>query len=330
MAVTIADIQKLRKLTGAGMSDCKKALEETNNNIDEAVEIIRAKGKAVAAKRSDREASEGCVLCKAVPGFAATIALKCETDFVANNADFVALTQEILDLAIANKCKTLDEVKALPMGNADVAQAVVDRSGITGEKMELDGYKVIEGDNVSVYNHQGKNMLCTMVQLSKSVDEAVGHQVAMQVAAMNPVAISEADVPTELKENEKKVAVEKTIEEQIEKAVQAALKKAGYNLYIAENEEHIAEGIAKGNITEEQAEDIRKIKAETAAQKQANMPQQMIEKIAEGRMNKFYKESCLLNQEYIMDGSKTVSAFIKEADKDCTVLAFTRFTLRAE
>lgn len=330
MAVTIADIQKLRKLTGAGMSDCKKALEETNNNIDEAVEIIRAKGKAVAAKRSDREASEGCVLCKAVPGFAATIALKCETDFVANNADFVALTQEILDLAIANKCKTLDEVKALPMGNADVAQAVVDRSGITGEKMELDGYKVIEGDNVSVYNHQGKNMLCTMVQLSKSVDEAVGHQVAMQVAAMNPVAISEADVPAELKENEKKVAVEKTIEEQIEKAVQAALKKAGYNLYIAENEEHIAEGIAKGNITEEQAEDIRKIKAETAAQKQANMPQQMIEKIAEGRMNKFYKESCLLNQEYIMDGSKTVSAFIKEADKDCTVLAYTRFTLRAE
>lgn len=330
MAVTIADIQKLRKLTSAGMSDCKKALEETNNNIDEAVEIIRAKGKAVAAKRSDREASEGCVLCKAVPGFAATIALKCETDFVANNADFVALTQEILDLAIANKCKTLDEVKALPMGNADVAQAVVDRSGITGEKMELDGYKVIEGDNVSVYNHQGKNMLCTMVQLSKSVDEAVGHQVAMQVAAMNPVAISEADVPAELKENEKKVAVEKTIEEQIEKAVQAALKKAGYNLYIAENEEHIAEGIAKGNITEEQAEDIRKIKAETAAQKQANMPQQMIEKIAEGRMNKFYKESCLLNQEYIMDGSKTVSAFVKEADKDCTVLAFTRFTLRAE
>lgn len=330
MAVTIADIQKLRKLTGAGMSDCKKALEETNNNIDEAVEIIRAKGKAVAAKRSDREASEGCVLCKAVPGFAATIALKCETDFVANNADFVALTQEILDLAIANKCKTLDEVKALSMGNADVAQAVVDRSGITGEKMELDGYKVIEGDNVSVYNHQGKNMLCTMVQLSKSVDEAVGHQVAMQVAAMNPVAICEADVPAELKENEKKVAVEKTIEEQIEKAVQAALKKAGYNLYIAENEEHIAEGIAKGNITEEQAEDIRKIKAETAAQKQANMPQQMIEKIAEGRMNKFYKESCLLNQEYIMDGSKTVSAFIKEADKDCTVLAFTRFTLRAE
>ncbi|MBR4783045.1 MAG: translation elongation factor Ts, partial [Bacteroidaceae bacterium] len=224
MAVTIADIQKLRKLTGAGMSDCKKALEETNNDIEAAVEVIRAKGKAVAAKRSDRDASEGCVLCKAVPGFAATIALKCETDFVANNADFIKLTQEILDLASANKCKTLDEVKALPMGNGDVSQAVVDRSGITGEKMELDGYKVIEGDNVSVYNHQGKNMLCTMVQMSTPVGEAVGHQIAMQVAAMNPVSISEADVPEQVKENEMKVAVEKTIEEQVEKAVQAALK----------------------------------------------------------------------------------------------------------
>lgn len=330
MAVTIADIQKLRKLTGAGMSDCKKALEETNNDIDAAVEIIRAKGKAVAAKRSDREASEGCVVCKAVPGFAATIALKCETDFVANNADFVKLAQDILDLAIAHKCKTLDEVKALPMGNGTVEQAVVDRSGITGEKMELDGYNVIEGDNVSVYNHQGKNTLCTMVQLSKPVGDEIGHQVAMQVAAMNPVSISEADVPEKVKEEEMKVAKEKTIEEQIEKAVESALKKAGFNLYIAENEEHIAEGIAKGNITEAQADEIRKIKKEAAEQKQANMPQQMFEKIAQGRMNKFYKESCLLNQDYIMDGSKTVAQLLKEADKDCTVLAFTRVTLKAE
>ena len=330
MAVTIADIQKLRKLTGAGMSDCKKALEETNNDIDAAVEVIRAKGKAVAAKRSDREASEGCVLCKAVPGFAATIALKCETDFVANNADFIKLTQDILDLAIANKCKTLDEVKALPMGNGDVAQAVVDRSGITGEKMELDGYLTIEGDNISVYNHQGKNMLCTMVQLSTPVGEAVGHQVAMQVAAMNPVSISEADVPEQVKENEMKVAVEKTIEEQVEKAVQNALKKAGYNLYIAENEEHIAEGIAKGNITEAQADDIRRIKTETAAQKQASMPQEMVQKIAQGRMNKFYKESCLLNQEFIQDSKMSVSDYLKAADKDLTVVAFKRFSLQAD
>lgn len=330
MAVTIADIQKLRKLTGAGMSDCKKALEESNNDIEAAVEIIRAKGKAVAAKRSDREASEGCVVCKAVPGFAATIALKCETDFVANNADFVKLANDILDLAIEHRCKTLDEVKALPMGKGTVEQAVTDRSGITGEKMELDGYKVIEGDNVSVYNHQGKNTLCTMVQLSKPVGEAVGHEVAMQVAAMNPVAISEADVPEKIKEEELKVAKEKTIEEQIQKAVESALKKAGFNLYIAENEEHIAEGIAKGNITEAQADEIRRIKKEAAEQKQANMPQQMVENISKGRMNKFYKESCLLNQDYIMDGSKTIAQLLKEADQDCTVLAFTRVTLKAE
>ena len=330
MAVTIADIQKLRKLTGAGMSDCKKALEETNNDIDAAVEVIRAKGKAVAAKRSDREASEGCVLCKAVPGFAATIALKCETDFVANNADFIKLTQDILDLAIANKCKTLDEVKALPMGTGDVAQAVVDRSGITGEKMELDGYQVIEGDNVSVYNHQGKNMLCTMVQLSTPAGEEIGHQVAMQVAAMNPVSISEADVPEQVKENEMKVAVEKTIEEQVEKAVQNALKKAGYNLYIAENEDHLNEGIMKKMITEEQADDIRRIKKEVAEQKAASLPEQMIQNIANGRMAKFFKDVCLLKQEYNKDAKLTVAEYLQKFDKDLTVVDFKRFNLRAE
>ena len=140
MAVTMADITKLRKMTGAGMMDCKNALTEAEGDFDKAVKIIREKGQAVAAKRSDREASEGCVLVKAVDGFGAMIALKCETDFVAQNADFIKLTQDILDAAIANKCKTLDEVIALPLGDVTVAQAVVDRSGITGEKMELDGY----------------------------------------------------------------------------------------------------------------------------------------------------------------------------------------------
>ena len=139
MAVTMADITKLRKMTGAGMMDCKNALTEAEGDFDKAMEIIRKKGQAVAAKRSDREASEGCVLAKNTGNFAAIIALKCETDFVAQNADFVKLTQDILDLAVANNCKTLDEVKALPMGNGTVQDAVVDRSGITGEKMELDG-----------------------------------------------------------------------------------------------------------------------------------------------------------------------------------------------
>ncbi len=323
------DIKKLRALTGAGLGDCKKALAESNGNIEEAIEIIRKKGQAVAAKRSDREAAEGAVLVKATADFGAIVALKCETDFVANNADFVKLAQDILDAAVANKCKSLDEVKALSLGERTVAEAVTDRSGITGEKMELDGYNFIEGANISVYDHMGRHMLCTMVQTNKPAEEQA-HNVAMQVAAMNPVALDEASVPQAIKDEELKVAIEKTKEEQVNKAVEAALKKAGFNLYIAESEEHLEEGIMKGNITAEQADEIRELKKTVAAEKAANLPEQMIQNIANGRMNKFYKESCLLNQEYIQDAKQTVSAYLKTADKELTVTDFKRFTLRAE
>ena len=159
MAVTMADITHLRKMTGAGMMDCKNALTEAENDFDKAVEIIRKKGQAVAAKRSDRDASEGCVLAKSAGDYAVMIALKCETDFVAKNADFVALTTQILDLAIANKCADVEAVKALPMGNGTVADAIVDRSGITGEKMELDGYGIVSGATTSVYFHPGNKLL---------------------------------------------------------------------------------------------------------------------------------------------------------------------------
>ena len=227
MAVTMADITKLRKMTGAGMMDCKNALTQANNDFDEAVKIIREKGKAVAAKRSDRDASEGCVLVKVDGNFGAMIALKCETDFVANNADFVKLTQDILDAAVANRCKTLDEVKALKLGDRTVAEAVTDRSGITGEKMELDGYNVLEGEGISTYNHMSKNFLCTMCLLNKPGFEEAGHEVALQIAAMNPVAVDEASVPQAVKDNELSVAIQKTKDEQVNKAVEAALKKAG-------------------------------------------------------------------------------------------------------
>lgn len=316
-------------MTGAGLGDCKKALAESNGNIEEAIEIIRKKGQAVAAKRSDREAAEGAVLVKCENGFAAIIALKCETDFVAKNADFVKLAQDILDLAVANKCKSLEEVNALILGGHTVAEAVTDRSGITGEKMELDGYNFIEGDNVAVYDHMGRHMLCTMVQTNKPAEEQA-HNVAMQVAAMNPVALDEASVPQEVKDEELKVAIEKTKEEQVKKAVEAAIKKAGYNAYIAESEEHLEEGIRKGNITEEDAAAIRELKAKTAEEKSANLPEQMVQNIANGRMKKFYKESCLLNQEYIQDSKQTVAEYLKSTDKDLTVTAFKRFTLRAE
>lgn len=324
------DIKKLRTMTGAGLADVKKALTESEGDFDRAMEIIREKGQAIAAKRSDRETSNGCVLVKTVDGFAAMIALKCETDFVANGKDFVALTQDILDAAVAAKAKSLDEVKTLAIADGtNVQDAVVARSGITGEKMELDGYLFIEGANVSAYDHMGKHILCTMVQTNKPAEEQA-HAIAMQVAAMNPVALNKESVPQEVVDTELKVAVEKTKEEQVSKAVEAALKKAGFNLYICENEEHIAEGIAKGNITEAQAEEIRKIKKETAEQKAANLPEQMIQNIANGRMAKFFKESCLLSQEFIQDSKLSVEQYLQAADKELTVVAFKRFTLRAE
>ena len=319
-------------MTGAGLADVKKALTEAEGDFDKAKDLLRERGLAIAAKRSDRETSNGCVLVKAVDGFAAMIALKCETDFVANGADFIALTQTILDAAVANKCKSLDEVKELTLADGQKVQdAVTQRSGITGEKMELDGYLTLDGDNIEVYDHMGKHTLCTMVQTNKTAAEA-GHKVAMQVAAMKPVALDADSVSQEILDNEYKTAVEKTKLEQCQKAVEAALKKAGYNLYIAENEEHLAEGIAKGNITEAQAEDIRRIKVEVAEEKAKNLPAQMIENIAKGRVAKFLKENCLVDQEFQFgDGDKaTVSQWLAAQDKELKVVAFQRFTLAAE
>ena len=330
MAVTLEDIKNLRTKTGAGMSDCKKALTEAEGDFEKAIEIIRKKGLAVAQKRSDREASEGCVLVKVDGNFGAIIALKCETDFVANNKDFVALTQSILDVAVAAKAKSLDEVKALPFEGKTVADIVLERTGIVGEKLELDGYSFIEGPEIASYNHQGKNFLCVLVSFNKEVaDKDYIHEVALQVAVQNPVALSESEVP--VKAEEMKVAIEKTKEEQVAKAVEAALRKAGFNLYIAENEDHIKEGIMKGNITEAQADEIRALKAKTAEEKAANLPAAMIDKIAEGRMSKFFKENCLVNQVYAFgDGKQTINEYIKALDKELSITGFRRFTLKSE
>ncbi len=329
MAVTMADITKLRKMSGAGMMDCKKALTEADGNIDKAMEIIRKKGQAIAAKRSDREAAEGCVLTKKDGTFAAIIALKCETDFVAKNADFIALAQAILDAAVAAKCKTLDEVKALPMGKGTVQDAVTDRSGITGEKMELDGYNVVEGPFTTTYNHMGKNQLCTIAAFNKESEE-VAHNIAMQIAAMNPIAIDEAGVPESVKEQEIQVAIEKTKAEQVQKAVEAALKKAGINPAHVDSEDHMESNMSKGWITADDVAKAKEIIASVSAEKAANLPEQMIQNIAKGRLGKFLKEVCLLNQEDVMDGKKTVREVMKETDPELQILAFKRFTLRAE
>ena len=331
MAISIEDIKKLRAMTGAGLADVKKALTEAEGDFDKAKELLRERGLAIAAKRSDRETSNGCVLVKKEGNFAAMIALKCETDFVANGADFIKLTQDILDAAIAAKAQTLDEVKALKLGEADVQAAVTQRSGITGEKMELDGYNVLEGENIEVYDHMGKHTLCTMVQLNQNNEEA-GHKIAMQVAAMKPIALDEASVPEEVKEEEYKVAVQKTKEEQIEKAVEVAVKKAGLNPNHFDSEDHIESNQGKGWITAEDVVKFREIKETVSAEKAANLNENMIQNIAKGRVGKFLKENCLVCQEFQFgDGDKqSVADFLKKQDKDLKIVAYKRFTLSAE
>ena len=331
MAISIEDIKKLRAMTGAGLADVKKALTEAEGDFDKAKELLRERGLAIAAKRSDRETSNGCVLVKNVDGFAAMIALKCETDFVANGADFIQLTSDILDAAIAAKAHTLDEVKALKFGEADVQAAVTQRSGITGEKMELDGYNVLEGENIEVYDHMGKHTLCTMVQLNQNNEEA-GHKVAMQVAAMKPIALDEASVPEEVKDEEYKVAVQKTKEEQIEKAVEVAVKKAGLNPNHFDSEDHIESNQGKGWITAEDVAKFREIKETVSAEKAANLNENMIQNIAKGRVGKFLKENCLVCQEFQFgDGDKeSVADYLKKQDKDLKIVAYKRFTLAAE
>ena len=330
MAITLADINKLRQKTQAGLMDCKKALTEANGDMDAAMEILRKKGQLVAAKRSDREAAEGCVLAKVDGNFGAMIALKCETDFVAKNADFVALANAIIDAAVAAKAKTLDEVKALTINGETVSEAVVNRSGVTGEKMELDGYATVEGENIIAYNHMGGNFLCTLVALNKKADEQVGKNIAMQVAAMNPVALDEASVPQATKDAELKADIEKAKENQIAKAVEVALKKAGINPAHVDSEDHIESNQAKGWITAEDAAKAREIKKTVAEEKAASLPEQMIQNIAQGMLNKFFKENCLLDQVYIDDSKISVKQYLQSVDKELTITDFKRYTLRAE
>ncbi len=259
-------------MTGAGLSDCKNALAEAEGDLDAAVELVRKRGQAIAAKRSDREAAEGCVLVKVDGNYGAILALKCETDFVAKNADFVALAKDILDAAVVARCKNVEEVKALTLDGRTVAERITDQSGVTGEKMELDAYLVVEGEGLAAYNHANNNSLCTLVALSNKVaDETVGKNVAMQVASAAPLAIDESE-----------------------------------------------------------AQEIRELKEKTAAEKEANLNEQMIQNIAKGRLAKFFKEVCLLEQEYIWDKTKTIAQFLNEVEKGLTVTGFQRYTLSAE
>ena len=330
MAITIKEINELRKKTQAGLMDCKKALTEAEGDMEAAMEILRKKGQLVAAKRSDREAAEGCVLAKVNGTYGAMIALKCETDFVAKNEDFVALANKIIDAVVAAKCKSMDEVNALTIDGENIQAAITNRSGVTGEKMELDGFNFVEGEDIIAYNHMNQNFLCALVALNKKGFEEAGKGIAMQVAAMSPIALDENAVAQEVKDTETKNAIEKAKQNQISKAVENALKKAGINPAHVDSEDHIESNTAKGWITAEDAAKAREIKTTVAQEAEANLKPQMIENIAKGMVAKFYKENCLLDQAYIDDNKVSVAQYLKSIDKDLTVSDFKRFTLRAE
>jgi elongation factor Ts len=330
MAVSLADISKLRTMTGADMMDCKKALTEAEGNFDKAVELIRKRGQAIAAKRSDREAAQGCVLAAAKDGFAAIVALKCETDFVAKNADFVALTQQILDKAMEAKPASLEALTALNIGGSTIQQLITDRSGVTGEKMELGMYEFVNGPAVWAYIHPG-NMLASIVAFNETgLDNQVYKDVAMQVAAMNPISVSEKDVPADYVAKEREIATEKTKAELIQKQVEAALTKAGINPAHVDSEAHIESNTEKGWITAEQAAKAREIKVTVAEQAAGNLKQQMIDGIVNGRIQKIYKEQTLLNQAFIKEAKINVAQYMASVSKGLTATAFKRVTLNEE
>ena len=272
MAVTMEEIKKLRTMTGAGMMDCKNALAESNGDMEKAIELIRKRGQAIAAKRSDREASEGCVLAAVKDGFAAIVAVKCETDFVAKNADFVALTQNILDAAMAAKVNSKDALLALTINGRTVADLITERSGVTGEKMELGYFECLTGATCVEYMHPG-NKLATIVSFAEAgVERQVARDVAMQVAAMNPVALNRDEVPEDIKAKELEIGREKAREE--------------------------------------------------------GKPEQILDKIAMGRLNKFFQENTLIEQEFIKDNKQNVGAYCKA--NNATPTAFRRVNLNQD
>jgi len=273
MKITAKEVNELRKATGAGMMDCKKALQEAEGNMDEAIDILRKKGQKVAAKRADREAGEGVVLAKVSDDkkFAAAVMINCETDFVAKNQDFIDFVQSVIDVAVDNKAKNIDELNALNLDNSTVAEAIVERTGVIGEKIQLGDYQIVEGESVYSYIHNG-NRIASIVALNKAgeFDEA-GKDVAMQIAAMAPVALNKEQVSEEVKQHEIEIGMEQAR----------------------------AEG----------------------------KPEAMLEKIAMGRLNKFFKENTLLAQAFIKNSKQNVADYLKTYDPDLTVVSYKRLAL---
>lgn len=269
--ITAADINKLRQATGAGMMDCRKALTESNGDFEAAIDWLRKQGQKVAAKRSDREAKEGVVLAKTTADHKAgiVICISCETDFVSKNAEFVAFAQGIADAAISNNVKTAEELNNVEINGAKVADLINDKLAAIGEKIEISKFERVDAPFVSSYIH-GANRMGVLVALTKEADEA-GKDVAMQIAAMNPLAVDESSIPAETIEREKAIAIEQ-------------------------------------------------VKAE-------GKPAEMAEKIAMGKLNKFFKENTLLAQAFVKDGNKSVADYLKSVDADLKVTEFKRVAL---
>ncbi len=280
LQITAADVNKLRQQTGAGMMDCKKALTETNGDFEAAIDYLRKKGAKVAASRQDRESNEGVVIARtsADGKRGVIIELNCETDFVAKNAEFIAFANAIANEAVENKPASIEELNNLGIdvenSRTTIGEATIDKTGKIGEKIGVSKYEVVEGEKVIAYIH-GNFRLAVLVGLSANVAGAddAGKDVAMQIAAMNPVAIDKDGVDATTLQRELEIAKEQTR----------------------------AEG----------------------------KPEEMVEKIAAGRLNKFYKDSTLLNQEFVKDPSKSVAQFLSSIDKGLTVTAFKRVALGA-
>ena len=332
MEIKASDVAKLRQMTGAGMMDCKKALVEAEGDFNRAQEIIREKGKLVAAKRSDRETTEGKVvaLVNADNTKAILTALGCETDFVAKNAEFQELAGNIAKAALENFPADLAGLMACSFNGQTVEDAITQQTGKSGEKHAVPFYASIEAPYIASYMHVINGKLAAIVGFNKVVAPEVGKGIAMQVASMNPVALDAESVPQEVINNELAVAVEKTKEELVLKAVEAALKKAGINPSHVDSEDHIESNMAKGWISAEDAAKAREIKATVTAEKTAGLgaEEAKIQNIAKGRLGKFFKENTLVEQVYQMgDGKQTVKDFLASVDKDVKVVAFKRFSL---
>jgi len=273
--ITAAEVNKLRQQTGAGMMDCKKALVECDGDFDKAIDYLRKKGQKVANNRADRDANEGIILAKTTADKkrAVIIMLNCETDFVAKNQEFIDLANAMLDISITKNPENIEILKSLLLNNRTIEENVTELMGKTGEKMSLAHYEFVEGAKTFAYNHPGNRLAC-IVSFNKDdfaeVDQ-IGKEIAMQIAAMAPVAIDKGDVD------------KKIIEREIE-------------------------------IGKEQA-------------KQEGKPEEMLEKIAFGKLNKFYKDYTLLNQEFVRDNKKTVGQYMNEIDKNLKVISFKRFAL---